>query len=250
MVGKKFGEQAEQVARKFVERMAPHQEQGAEQMQELARIRELAGMTDTDVAEGPLSGTYYYEKLARKVFDENPNLDTSGRAREVMDAGFKIAVADLGKKQAQGLFGYDEDFPSDFVSAYSELKRGSNEESVSPELENSVSESQDDIYTINNPDMERDAETGREEPDEIEVKVEFSSYDDEFEIDKVIRLDTKEDITDKVSNDRDLYFSLVYDVQQREQGRERDYNESIQDEANLELDRIRKLSGISQGLGL
>jgi hypothetical protein len=116
--------------------------------------------------------------------------------------------------------------------------------------ESSVSESQDDIYTINNPDMERDAETGREEPDQIEVKVEFSSYDDEFEIDKVIRLDTKEDITDKVSNDRDLYFSLVYDVQQREQGRERDYSETIQDDANLELDRIRKLSGISQGLGL
>ena len=38
MVGKKFGEQAEQVARKMVERMAPAQEQGAE---ELERIKEL-----------------------------------------------------------------------------------------------------------------------------------------------------------------------------------------------------------------
>jgi hypothetical protein len=44
MVGKKFGEDAERVARKFVERMAPHQEQGAEELEELARIRELAGM--------------------------------------------------------------------------------------------------------------------------------------------------------------------------------------------------------------
>lgn len=45
MVGKKFGEQAEHVARKFVERMAPQQstEQNPE-LQELARIRELAGM--------------------------------------------------------------------------------------------------------------------------------------------------------------------------------------------------------------
>jgi hypothetical protein len=51
MVGKKFGEQAEQVARKFVERMAPHQEAGAEQMQELARIRELAGMPGSDLEE-------------------------------------------------------------------------------------------------------------------------------------------------------------------------------------------------------
>lgn len=44
MVGKKFGEQAEQVARKFVERMAPQQstEQNPE-LQELARIKELAG---------------------------------------------------------------------------------------------------------------------------------------------------------------------------------------------------------------
>ncbi len=45
MVGKKFGEQAESVARKFVERMAPQQttEQNPE-LAELARIRELSGM--------------------------------------------------------------------------------------------------------------------------------------------------------------------------------------------------------------
>jgi len=42
MVGKKFGEQAEQIARKFVERMAPHQEQGAEELEELERIKNLA----------------------------------------------------------------------------------------------------------------------------------------------------------------------------------------------------------------
>jgi hypothetical protein len=68
-------------------------------------------------------GSYYYEKLAQKVFDENPSLDTSGRAEEVMNAGYKIAIVDLGKKQAQGLFGYDEDFPGDFVSAYSYLQK-------------------------------------------------------------------------------------------------------------------------------
>ena len=45
MVGKKFGEQAEHVARKFVERMAPQQstEQNPE-LQELARVKELAGL--------------------------------------------------------------------------------------------------------------------------------------------------------------------------------------------------------------
>ena len=41
MVGKKFGEQAEKVARKFVERMAPAQEQGAEDLEELERIKSL-----------------------------------------------------------------------------------------------------------------------------------------------------------------------------------------------------------------
>ncbi len=45
MVGKKFGEQAEQVARKFVERMAPQQTtDNNPELQELARMKELAGM--------------------------------------------------------------------------------------------------------------------------------------------------------------------------------------------------------------
>lgn len=45
MVGKKFGEQAEHVARKFVERMAPQQStQQNPELAELARIKELSGM--------------------------------------------------------------------------------------------------------------------------------------------------------------------------------------------------------------
>lgn len=43
MVGKKFGEQAESVARRFVERMAPNQT--TEQNTELSRIRELSGIS-------------------------------------------------------------------------------------------------------------------------------------------------------------------------------------------------------------
>jgi hypothetical protein len=46
MVGKKFGEQAESVARKFVERMAPQQiTDHNPALQELSRMRELAGMS-------------------------------------------------------------------------------------------------------------------------------------------------------------------------------------------------------------
>jgi hypothetical protein len=45
MVGKKFGEQAEQVARKFVERMAPNQTtKHNPELQELMRVKELAGI--------------------------------------------------------------------------------------------------------------------------------------------------------------------------------------------------------------
>lgn len=45
MVGKKFGEQAENVARKFVERMAPNQStEHNPELAELARIRELSGL--------------------------------------------------------------------------------------------------------------------------------------------------------------------------------------------------------------
>ena len=288
MVGKKFGEQAEQVARKFVERMAPHQEQGAEQMQELARIRELAGM----------------QPLAQEQISNEAKIDWRSDDVEEIEAMYqKFYVKDTpegklllgddvggyfytdhngGEREGNITFVYNMDtgkfleFPEDYNDSYGylsdrevrefvkdvvrevESKMGPDDGPKEPKHpqakdyaeEDSVSESQDDTYTINNPDMERDAETGREEPDQIEVKVEFSSYDDEFEIDKVFRLDTKEDITDKVSNDRDLYFSLVHDVQQREQGRERDYSETIQADANSELDRIRKLSGISQGLGL
>jgi hypothetical protein len=48
MVGKKFGEQAEHAARKMVERMAP--QQADPQIAELARIRELSGMQQQQVA--------------------------------------------------------------------------------------------------------------------------------------------------------------------------------------------------------
>lgn len=51
MVGKKFGEQAEHLARKFVERMAPQQADAS--INELSRIRELAGQQGSvDEARG------------------------------------------------------------------------------------------------------------------------------------------------------------------------------------------------------
>lgn len=72
------------------------------------------------VAEGS-NPTHYADQLAMKVFQQNPNLSTSGRADELLDIGFAIAKQELGKS-AMGIF-RDEDFPSDFVSAYGHLKR-------------------------------------------------------------------------------------------------------------------------------
>lgn len=85
------------------------------------RLDQEAGIEP--VAEGAEFGSYYSEELAQKVFDQNPNLDASGKADAVLDAGWPFAVADLGKKSAQHKFVYDEDFPSDFVSAYSYLQQ-------------------------------------------------------------------------------------------------------------------------------
>ena len=75
------------------------------------------------VAEGAEFGAYYSEQLAQKVFDQNPNLDTSGRADAYFDAAWPIMVADLGKKRAQYEISYNEDFPMDTVSAYTHLQK-------------------------------------------------------------------------------------------------------------------------------
>jgi hypothetical protein len=87
-------------------------------------LDESANLDNVRFGEGTRS-QYYYEKLADEVFALNPNLDTSGRADDLLNAAFPLMVRDLGsKKRANNLLNYDEDFPSDFVSAYGELKKG------------------------------------------------------------------------------------------------------------------------------
>jgi len=64
MVGKKFGEQAETVARKFVERMAPQQstEQNPE-LAELARIRELSGLQSSEMVTQEAADNYMWQEV-------------------------------------------------------------------------------------------------------------------------------------------------------------------------------------------
>jgi hypothetical protein len=98
---------------------------------EIAERQEF--IADPHVAEVSMEGytkfgAYWAEELAKTVFDMNPNLSTDGRADELLDAGYKIAVERVGKKRAQYDFSYDEDFSSDFVTAYGWLQDGGNPE--------------------------------------------------------------------------------------------------------------------------
>lgn len=75
------------------------------------------------ISEGAF-GRNYAEQLAQQVYNDNPKLDATGEASEVMDAGFVIARDQMGTKRAQTIFAYDKDFPSDFISAYAYLQQG------------------------------------------------------------------------------------------------------------------------------
>jgi len=83
----------------------------------------------------------------------------------------------------------------------------------------------DIVITIDNPDVEKDEITGREEPDQIRVGVDWRSYQDEFEVERVVDIDRNEDITKKVSGNPKLYHSILTDViNQLEQQRSRGDN--------------------------
>jgi hypothetical protein len=94
----------------------------AEKQGDVKHKKQTVPVDENAVVENETS--YYYERLAQELFNMNPNLDTSGKADEVLNAAFPLIVRDLGsKKRANNLLNYDEDFPSDFVSAYADLKR-------------------------------------------------------------------------------------------------------------------------------
>ena len=65
----------------------------------------------------------YAERLAQRLFELHPNLDATGPAGAVLDAAWPLVVRDCGVKSAQWSFWYDEDFPSDLVTAYASLQR-------------------------------------------------------------------------------------------------------------------------------
>jgi len=72
---------------------------------------------DQGLTEGAEFGSIYAEQLAQQTFDIKPDLKDEN---EVLNLGYSIAVRELGPR-ARGFF-RDEDFPSDFVSAYGWLQ--------------------------------------------------------------------------------------------------------------------------------
>ena len=89
------------------------------------------------------SGGNYAEQLAHQVFDHNPNLDASGSADELLKVAYLIAKKELGSR-AEGFF-RDEDFPSDFASAYHALQKHGGAESSEQAWEVSFSDGADVI---------------------------------------------------------------------------------------------------------
>jgi len=70
------------------------------------------------VEEGREFGSYYYEQLAQKVFDRDPNLTDENK---ILDLGYSITKDELGSR-ARGIFS-DRDFAGDLISAYNWLKK-------------------------------------------------------------------------------------------------------------------------------
>jgi hypothetical protein len=100
-----------------------------------SKIREITSNNE-ELDEGYTKfGAYYAEQLAKKVFDERPHFQTKGNADELIDYAWRFAVQDLGKSRARYEFNYDEDFLSDFVSAYGWLQDGGNPETGEDGLE-------------------------------------------------------------------------------------------------------------------
>lgn len=274
MVGKKFGEQAERVARMFVERMAPHQEHGAEELEELSRMRELAGV------QAPAQEQISNEAKIDWNSDDVKEVEAMYQKFYVKDTpegklllgddveGYFYADQDGGEREGHITFVYNMDtgkfleYPEDYSDFYGYLsdrdvkefvndvvreiedkigpddgpKEPKNPQAKDYAEEDSVSESQDGTFHVDT----------KKEP-MIDVKVKDYHYDSYAE-DIIIELENAEtgepiDIND-VTSGRAEIENWVQQQMEKERD-DRDYSE----DSSEELDRIRKLSGIAQGLG-
>jgi hypothetical protein len=113
MVGKKFGEQAESVARKMVERMAPQQQDP--QIAELSRIRELAGTTarvseDLQADDGQAydDSADFFGQFEADHFDEEKESDDGMEIRGYIDGVNVMAWRFDDESKTSGYGNYDD----------------------------------------------------------------------------------------------------------------------------------------------
>ena len=238
MVGKKFGEQAEQVARKFVERMAPHQEQGAEQMQELARIRELAGMPSNNMDEGSeervkFRGTDHDIGEERYVFavDGNPlvfNFPSDEDNPDPDSPSFEEILAKVQRDGAVEHFGVTPE------------EQQAMAEKIADERQKYLDQRREGVEEGSDRTSDKVADALAQKGVKYTREKEQEIIDMIGEVLADMGMDDKK-IQYLMSYDQD-FISDTLDALPRE--------DNVRDDFTPELEDIRRLSGIAQGLGL
>ena len=208
MVGKKFGEQAESVARKFVERMAPQQstEQNPE-LKELSRIRELSGLQSSEAVTQEAAGNYMWQEVG----DEADQRQLSKMADRLVKMYQRNAESSASDEEIMSVI---DDVVREFVPQVGKLNN------IVP-----VAQAFFDKLPIKEPEPEYD-DDGEEMEPESDVRGDF------------------------ITN----IWSMVKITAAAEKGDTSSYGYKVhpnlnKESANPELENIRRLSGISQGLG-
>jgi len=227
MVGKKFGERAEQAARKMVERMAPDQADPA--LQELGRMRELAGVQTNE--QGAESGDFD-ENAIHKVFNWwDKYMDgVNAYGMPEYDKVLKLLkMGDIDEAVAELAYAYTDQDGGEIrnMDGYMDDLQGEIEHAMG--IGESVSEgsgSFEDVLAGMPKDVEHFKRTG-----ELTDDLYQTAYDYMFQ--KGIhggRGDPYEQVASFVSDYIDVDESMSEPVP--------------------ELESIKRLSGISQGLGM
>jgi hypothetical protein len=144
MVGKKFGPQAEAVARKMVERMAPQQTtENNPELQELARLRELSGMKEASISQSTYSavGSKGYDFVMNKLVElpgteVEPDEENQMATVTILGNAHKMTVDAIKQGLEMKLIKPIADFSHRKVGALAVgTPNIADKESVNPELE-------------------------------------------------------------------------------------------------------------------
>jgi len=207
MVGKKFGEQAENVARKFVERMAPQQSTNQNpDLAELSRIRELSGLQSSEVVTQEAAGNYMWQEVG----DEADQRQLSKMADRLVKMYQRNAESSASDEEIMSVI---DDVVREFVPQVGKLNN------IVP-----VAQAFFDKLPIKEPEPEYD-DDGEEMEPESDVRGDF------------------------ITN----IWSMVKITAAAEKGDTSSYGYKVHPNLNKEsstpeLEDIRRLSGISQGI--